>query len=106
MAKSRRSDTPSVATPIFSLRTLEQVLGQNLVEAHARYGDLTAREREVAGLMADGLPNRLIAERLGISPKTLDIHRANVMRKLTAKTPATVANVVGLLRLVDEALAG
>ena len=106
MAKSRRPDTPSSSTPTISLRTLEKVFALNLIEAHARYGDLTAREREVAGLMADGLPNRLIAERLGISPKTLDIHRANVMRKLGAATPATVANVVNLLRLVEAALAG
>ena len=43
---------------------------------------LTAREREVLRLIADGNTSNQIAERLGLSTKTVDTHRANAMRKL------------------------
>jgi DNA-binding NarL/FixJ family response regulator len=43
---------------------------------------ITAREREVIRLIADGNSNQEIAERLGLSRKTVDSHRANAMRKL------------------------
>jgi len=43
---------------------------------------LSAREREVMGLMVKGLHNRLIAEQLGISPRTVEVHKARVMEKL------------------------
>ena len=43
---------------------------------------LTPREREVLVLVAEGHTNREVAELLGISHKTVDYHRTNVMRKL------------------------
>ena len=53
-----------------------------------RVAKLTPRETEVLALMVTGLQNRKIAEMLGISPKTLDIHRSNVMDKIEARTTA------------------
>jgi FixJ family two-component response regulator len=53
-----------------------------------RIGMLTPRELEVLDLMVAGKKNRKIAEELGISTKTLDIHRANIMRKMQTKTIA------------------
>ncbi|MBC8101768.1 MAG: response regulator transcription factor [Cytophagales bacterium] len=50
------------------------------------YDALTTREREVFQLAAEGLTNLAIAERLFISARTVEIHRANVFRKLNLKT--------------------
>lgn len=52
--------------------------------ARARIDKLTRREREVLQCVAGGLSNRLIGERLAISPRTVEIHRANMLNKLGA----------------------
>jgi FixJ family two-component response regulator len=57
---------------------------------------LSAREREVMELVVKGLHNRRIAEELGISPRTVEVHKARVMEKLG------VSNLVELVRLVDQ----
>ncbi len=56
--------------------------------AAERIDSLTRRETQVLALMVEGIPNRKIAEQLEISPKTLDIHRANLMDKMEARTTA------------------
>ncbi len=63
----------------------EQVLGPgvaDLVEAFQSTAELTARERQVLSLLAQGLNNRDVAGRLGVSAKTVDHHRSNLMRKI------------------------
>jgi len=52
---------------------------------------LTEREREIVGLVANGLTNREIGQRLGLSVRTVETHRANVMRKLELRTTAELA---------------
>src|SRR5512138_3081114 len=52
------------------------------------YDTLTTREREVLQLAAEGHGNRAIATRLGISARTVETHRANVMRKLNLRGQA------------------
>jgi DNA-binding NarL/FixJ family response regulator len=56
-------------------------------------GELTAREREVLGLVADGLTSKAIATRLGISPRTVETHRENLMRKLGVRTAAALTRL-------------
>jgi len=54
-------------------------------EAVERLGQLTPREREVLHGLIAGLPNKAIALELGISPRTVEIHRARVMEKTGAR---------------------
>jgi len=48
--------------------------------------ELTAREREIAALLIEGLTSKLIGRRLAISPRTVDVYRARLMKKYTAAT--------------------
>jgi two-component system response regulator FixJ len=93
----------SSASQSISLSAAEKVLGFSVASARDRFSRLTEREAQVAKLMAGGKRNRQIAEDLGISPKTLDIHRANAMHKLEAETTAALANLVNLLKVADVA---
>ena len=54
------------------------------VQARARLATLTARESEVLDLLVAGSSNKMIARELEISPRTVEIHRANMMAKLDA----------------------
>jgi len=55
-------------------------------DAETLLGALTVREREVLDGLAQGYPNKTIAYDLGISARTVEVHRANVMAKLGAKS--------------------
>src|SRR3954468_15886105 len=54
--------------------------------AKSRIANLSARERQVLGLLVAGQPNKIIAYELDISPRTVEIHRAHVMEKMEAKS--------------------
>ncbi|WP_119419147.1 response regulator FixJ [Desertibaculum subflavum] len=55
-------------------------------EMRQRVDDLTAREREVLVCLAQGKQNKVIALELGISPRTVEIHRARVLEKMAARS--------------------
>lgn len=51
-------------------------------QASQTFADLTAREREILIAFRDGAPNKIVAMELGLSPRTVEMHRARVFRKL------------------------
>ena len=60
---------------------------QNLAE-------LTERERDVMLLVVEGLPNKLIADQLDISVRTVEVHRARVFDKMAVKSAVELANLL------------
>ncbi|MBA4175533.1 MAG: hypothetical protein C0505_03075 [Leptothrix sp. (in: Bacteria)] len=54
--------------------------------------ELTPREREIAALLIEGLTSKGIGKRLGISPRTVDVYRARLMRKTGAATAPDLVN--------------
>lgn len=72
--------------------------GEKVVaELRARFETLTSREREVIALVADGLMNKQIAAKLGVSEITVKVHRVNMMRKMKARS---VIDLVGMADLL------
>jgi FixJ family two-component response regulator len=63
---------------------------------HGRYQALTAREREVMGLVVSGMLNKQIASEIGASEATVKIHRGNVMQKMRA------GSLIELVRIADK----
>jgi two-component system, LuxR family, response regulator FixJ len=61
---------------------------QHRRSAQERIASLSAREREVLQGLLAGLPNKLVADRLGISLRTVEMHRANMMDRLRVKSLA------------------
>jgi len=58
--------------------------------------EFTGREREIAALLIQGLTSKLIGRQLGISPRTVDVYRARLMRKTgAATTPELVNKLLG-----------
>lgn len=68
------------------------------VELSARHESLTPREREVMQLVVTGLLNKQIAVQLGISEKTVNVHRAQVMQKMKADSLADLVRMSEKLR--------
>lgn len=68
-------------------------LRRKKVEAQQKLETLSIRESEVLELLAAGQSNKLIARELGISPRTVEIHRSNMMLKLNAKHAASAVRI-------------
>jgi two-component system response regulator FixJ len=82
--------TVTEALDKFSAATEET---ERIASARALIDSLTSRERQVMQGLLAGLPNKLIGFKLGISPRTVDVYRANVMDKLKARGLSTVVRV-------------
>jgi len=59
-----------------------------------RLNDLTERERDVMRLVVEGLPNKLIADQLDISVRTVEVHRARVFDKMEVKSAVELSNLL------------
>lgn len=71
----------------------EQFAGQQqLNQIRELYDSLSRREKEVMALVVTGKANREIAEDLGISPKTVEVHRSRVMSKMRAESLPELVN--------------
>jgi two-component system response regulator DctR len=82
---------------------VEQALAQSLDYQQARLSkalvlqrqaELTERERDVMRLVVEGLPNKLIADRLDISIRTVEVHRSRVFDKMEVKSAVELANLL------------
>ena len=59
-----------------------------------RLAELTERERDVMQLVVEGLPNKLIADQLDISVRTVEVHRSRVFDKMNVKSAVELANLL------------
>jgi DNA-binding CsgD family transcriptional regulator len=62
---------------------------------------LTTREKEVVHCLADGLTSKEIAAKIGISAKTVEFHRHNIMRKLEVRGVAGIVRYAIRLKLIE-----
>lgn len=60
----------------------------------SRLSDLTEREHDVMRLVVEGLPNKLIADQLDISVRTVEVHRSRVFDKMEVKSAVELANLM------------
>ena len=70
---------------------------KHLAALRHQFASLTAREKEVAGLVTAGLLNKQIAAELNISEVTVKMHRGNIMRKMQARSLADLVRMADLL---------
>ena len=78
---------------------MRQSLGEHArIKAHLE--SLTPREREVLDHMTRGKQNKTIAQDLGVSPRTVEIHRARVMKKMNTQSVAELVRM--MLDLANE----
>jgi len=71
-------------------------------EILARFEHLSPRERQVMELVTAGAPNKQIARELGISERTVEVHRSKVMKKLCAATLVELINLAAEYRVLRE----
>ena len=93
--RGKRFDRKAVSRRCFNndavlsaLRTIDQTSKQDadVAEINGRIATLTPREREVLEQLVAGNQNKMIAYNLGISPRTVEVHRARVMDKMHARS--------------------
>ncbi len=79
------------ALALSSQRLALQVMSASVA---SRLAELTERERDVLRLVVEGLPNKLIADQLDISVRTVEVHRSRVFEKMCVKSAVELANLL------------
>jgi DNA-binding NarL/FixJ family response regulator len=87
--------------PFFTAKVSEALLDSYLTKPHREGSSLTNRERSVVQLIAEGHTNKQIAHILDISLKTVETHRASVMRKLNLSSSAGLVRYAIRNRIVE-----
>ncbi|MEO8154086.1 MAG: LuxR C-terminal-related transcriptional regulator [Rhizobacter sp.] len=84
-------DRVELALELSARALMKQREGLNV---QRRLAELTDRERDVMQCVIDGLPNKLIADQLNISVRTVEVHRARVFEKMNVKSAVELANLL------------
>ncbi len=83
------------------VQSLMKLPGKETKITDSHYATLTAREQEILRLLAEGMSTREIAQKLYISPKTVENHRANIMHKLDLHSTLELVRYAAKLGLID-----
>jgi DNA-binding NarL/FixJ family response regulator len=86
------------------VETLKKLPGKETKINDTLYATLTAREQEILRLLAEGLSPKEIGQKLFISPKTVENHRANIMNKLDLHSTLELVRYAAKLGLIDVEL--
>jgi DNA-binding NarL/FixJ family response regulator len=87
--------------PFFTAKVSEQLLDTYLSARQGQSDGLSPRERAIAQLIAEGHSNRDMSAALGLSLKTIESHRASLMRKLKLKSTAAIVRYAIRNRLIE-----
>ncbi len=94
-------DLPSAITQAIEYSEIALRHEQKARALKGRYDALSAREREVMGLVVSGLLNKQVAHELGISEITVKAHRGNMVRKMGARSVADLVKIAARLQLIS-----
>ena len=76
---------------------------EELLDSDSEGQSLTARQKEILSLVAQGFTNREIGEKLDISVRTVEVHRFNLMRRLRVRNVAQLLRQAIALRIIPQA---
>lgn len=97
----RPYDPETLLPPLLESAGIVRLEGENVViqgEMERRFASLSFREKQVLDMVVLGLMSRQIAETLDISTKTVDVHRANILKKTGASNAVELARIHATLR--------
>jgi len=77
----------------FEISNKSHAAADKVDSAQKRLAELTDREREVLSLLVAGHPNKIVAYKLDISPRTVEVHRGHLMSKLQARSLADLVRI-------------